>query len=151
MPYAAYNNVASTIFVRNLQVYFARLPWPEDETLGAEFRNLFIQALVNFGSDLWLGAEAVARQKTHALIRVDDVRDYAHAFIPHEINEYEDALFFPRLPAAERVALESYDMDAFRDSGVHWRYLEFALEDPEFSAVLEPDPFAAELLAENVA
>ena len=124
--YAEYNQVANTIFVRNLQVYWARLPWPADGALGARFRDYFVQALVTFASDLWTGAEAVARGKDHALIRVEDVNDYAHYFIPHEINEYEDALFFPRLQADQRVAIESYDMDAFRDSGTHWRYLQFA-------------------------
>ena len=67
------------------------------------------------------------------------------------INEYEDAQFFPKLPADQQVAIESYDMDAFRDSGTHWRYLQFVLEEPDFAGTLEPDPFAAELLAEHIA
>ncbi len=149
--YATYNEVANTIFVRNLQVYFARLPWPADAAQGVEFRDTFVQALVNFGADLYLGAESVATNKGHALIREDDVHEYAHRFVPHEINEYEDALFFPRLPRDQRVAIESYDMDAFRDSGTHWLYLQRALEAPDFTGTLEPDPFAAELLAENIA
>ncbi len=70
--------------------------------------------------------------------------------MPHEVNQYEDVIFFPRLPAADRVAIESYDMDAFRDSGLHWRYLEWAIDAPGFAATLGPDPFAAEMLAENV-
>lgn len=49
------------------------------------------------------------------------------------------------------MVIESYDMDSFRDSGLHWRYLQFALEDPSFKAQLGADPFAAELLAENIA
>ena len=149
--YATYNDVANTIFVRNLQVYFARLPWPADAAQGVAFRDTFVQALVNFGVDLYLGAESVATQNGHALIREDDVHEYAHRFVPHEINEYEDALFFPRLPPDQRVAIESYDMDAFRDSGTHWLYLQRALEAPDFTGTLEPDPFAAELLAENIA
>ena len=106
------------------------LPWPEDAGLGDQFRNRFVQNLVVFAADLWTEAETIARQKRHAVIRVDDVNGYAHRFIPHQINEYEDALFFPRLDIDDRVAIESYDMDAFRDSGTHWRYLPFALEWP---------------------
>ena len=111
--YATYNEVANTIFVRNLQVYFARLPWPADAAQGVEFRDTFVQALVNFGADLYLGAESVATD--------------------------------------QRVAIESYDMDAFRDSGTHWLYLQRAHAAPDFTGTLEPDPFAAELLAENIA
>lgn len=32
--------------------------------------------------------------------------------------------------------IESYDMDAFRDSGTHWRYLQFALEAPDSADTL---------------
>ena len=39
----------------------------------------------------------------------------------------------------------------FRDSGIHWRYLQFALNDGRYPIYLEPDPFAAELLVENIA
>ena len=42
-------------------------------------------------------------------------------------------------------------MDAFRDSGLHWRYFQHLVDDPQTRARLEPDPFAAELLTENVA
>ena len=149
--YSAYNHISNPIFVRNLQVYFARLPWPKDPQLGDQLKELFAQTLVYFASDLYLGAELIAIQKRHPFIRIDDVNEYARFFIPHSINEYEDALFFPNLPAEQRIAIESYDMDAFRDSGLHWRYLQFALETPDFAAELEPDPFAAELLVENIA
>ncbi len=149
--YATYNDVSNQVFVRNLQAYFARVPWPRDADIGNQFRNQFINVLVNFAGDLWIGAERRARDSGHAFIRADDVNAYALGFIPHEINEYEDAQFFPKLPADQQVVIESYDMDAFRDSGTHWRYLQFALEEPDFAGTLEPDPFAAELLAEHIA
>jgi len=148
--YTAYNEISLPVFIRNLQVYFARHRWPsgEEET---EFTNYFNQSMVFFVSDLMSGAKAVAQERTHAMIRVDDVHTFMNVFLPHEVNAYEDVIFFPRFPASERIAIESYDLDAFRDSGLHWQYLQWAIEDPSFSGTLEPDPFAAELLAEATA
>ena len=79
------------------------------------------------------------------------VHFFSKQFIPHFINEYEDALFFPNLPKSEQIYVESYDMDAFRDAGVHWQYLLQGINNDEVQLYLEPDPFAAELLVENIA
>lgn len=149
--YTAYNHISNPVFLRNLQVYFARLSWPEEQTLGNQIKDLFTQAMVYFAADLYAGAETIANKNHHQFIRVSDVHDYARFFIPHSINEYEDALFFPNSPDEQQITIESYDMDAFRDSGLHWRYLQFALQSDDFNASLEPDPFAAELLVENIA
>ena len=72
-------------------------------------------------------------------------------FLPHVTNEYEDVIFFPRLGRGEQIAIESYDIDAFRDSGIHWHYLGSALDDLADPALPDADPFGAELLAEYVA
>ena len=119
--YKAYNHISMPVFVRNLQVYFARHRWPEDEKQGKIFQEWFTQAMVQFAADSMLGSEKLASRNRHDLIRVEDVAAFMQTFVPHRINEYEDAIFFPNLPAAERITIESYDMDAFRDSGVHWR------------------------------
>lgn len=149
--YQAYNEISMQIFNRNLQVYFAKHPWPKDAEQGKAFKNMFTAAMIQYTNDLLLGAEKLAIQDNQPLIRVANVKQYADIFIPHEINEYEDAIFFPQLPKKDRIVIESYDMDAFRDSGIHWRYLQYVIEDPKYKGALEPDPFAAELLVENVA
>ena len=149
--YAAYNQISNQLFVRNLQVYYARLSWPKDPNKGKAFKNLFTDTMIQFASDLYKRSEQIAIQNGHQLIQESDVHQLAQSFIPHEINEYEDAIFFPRLARKEKVFIESYDMDSFRDSGIHWRYLEFAINDPSFSARLQPDPFALELIVENIA
>ena len=149
--YAAYNEISNQIFVRNLQVYFARRRWPADPADGAKLKSYVSQAITNFAVDLYQGADALARKRQDHLLRERDVSAFAQQFVAHRINEYEDAIFFPNLDRSQQVTIESYDMDSFRDSGLHWRYLQFALEDPSFSAQLEADPFAAELLAENIA
>ncbi|MCB1096447.1 MAG: CRTAC1 family protein [Verrucomicrobiae bacterium] len=149
--YAAYNRISNQIFVRNLQVYFARRRWPADPAEGAKLKSYIAQSITNFAIELYTGADALARDRGDSLVRERDVSTQAQAFVAYRINEYEDAIFFPNLERSRQVTIESYDMDSFRDSGLHWRYLQFALEDPSFTAQLGADPFAAELLAENIA
>ncbi|GLQ32121.1 CRTAC1 family protein [Litoribrevibacter albus] len=149
--FAKYNDVNNQLFVRNLQVYFARNSWPKDENEAKLFKQQFTETLILFTADLYKGAEQIALANAHHTIKESDVKQFLNSFIPHKINEYEDALFFPKLPQKDQVFIESYDFDSFRDSGVHWNYLKYALFSPNFKANLEPDPFAVELLAENVA
>ncbi|MDO6748363.1 CRTAC1 family protein [Gilvimarinus sp. 1_MG-2023] len=149
--YEVYNNITEQIFVRNLQVYFARVSWPKDPGEAKKFQSLYIDTLILFSRDFYLESEKIALAKGHETIQESDVQDLIDVFMPHQINEYEDALFFPKLEAKKQVAIESYDMDSFRDSGLHWRYLEFALNSPDFNAKLQPDPFALELIVENIA
>ncbi len=149
--YAAYNEISNQLFIRNLQVFFARNRWPGDAQGGKAFRQLFTETLIAFASDFYTGAQQVALKKGHQFITEADVSEFTQSFVPHRINQYEDAIFFPKLSADEQVTIEAYDMDAFRDSGIHWRYLQFAVLDPQYQAYLEPDPFALELLVENIA
>jgi hypothetical protein len=146
-----YNEISTQVFLRNLQVYFARHGWPRDPETGNTFRTLFTEVMVAFTQDMLVGAEAEAAKNGHALIRASDVEHFAQRFIPHRLNEYEDAIFFPRLPRAQQIEIEAYDMDSFRDGGLHWRYLEHVVNDPKFRGKIEPDPFAAEIITENAA
>lgn len=146
-----YNQISMPVFLRNLQVYFARHRWPKDPALAAEFRGVFTEAMVSFSQDLLKGAEDQAWRRKEPLIRGADVEHFSQKFVPYRLNEYEDAIFFPLLPKAERVEIEAYDMDAFRDGGLHWRYLQYVIEDPKWRGKLEPDPYAAELLTEIIA
>jgi hypothetical protein len=102
-------------------------------------------------NDVILEAEKHAKKKGHTLIRVDDVHDALQVYQPHEANQYEDITYFPRLAKHERITIEAYDLDSFRDPGIHWLYLSEAINDPKFKGTLEPDPFAAELLTEGAA
>lgn len=149
--YEAYNAINGPIFLRNIQVYFARHGWPSDEESSTRFKAQFTELMIQFARDLLLGSEKNALAASRRLIRPLDVSAFTQRFVPHEVNAYEDVIFFPRLAETERVTLEAYDLDAFRDPGLHWRYLQSALEALENSAHLEPDPFAAELLVENIA
>ena len=149
--YAKYNDISNQLFVRNLQVYFAKQRWPETSEEARRFRQLFTESLISIARDIYLGAQKIAMARGAAVIQERDVVELYAVYMPHEINQYEDAIFFPRLPRTEQVTIESYDMDAFRDSGIHWRYLQFAINSDGFLARLEPDPFALELITEGIA
>jgi hypothetical protein len=149
--YEAYNKISMQVFLRNLQVYFARHRWPQDKDEGNAFRSIFTEAMVSFSTESLQLAEKVAMKKNHPLIREADVHDMWKHFVPFDVNEYEDIIFFPNLGREGSLTIEAYDFDAFRDSGIHWRYLQFALQDNGSKLTLEPDPFAAELLVEGIA
>ena len=103
------------------------MSWPKDKSKAKEFQNLYIETMIQFAYDFYKESEKIALKNGHDVIQESDVYELIQIFLPHEINEYEDAVFFPRLASSEKINIESYDMDAFRDSGLHWRYLEYAL------------------------
>jgi hypothetical protein len=149
--FEAYNSLAMPVFLRNLQVYMARHLWPDDPEEGKRFKDQFTEVMVTWMSDVMAEAEKQAKKHGHPLIRVEDVHAALQIFQPHEANQYEDIIYFPRLPKNERIVIEAYDLDSFRDPGIHWVYLNEVLNDPKYKGTLEPDPFAAELLTEGAA
>ncbi|MCP4147406.1 MAG: RNA-binding protein [bacterium] len=149
--YEAYNNISMQVFLRNLQVYFARHRWPKDPGESRKFKVLFTESMIAFATRSLLYAGKTAAAAGHQFIREDDVDKMWKTFVPFDVNEYEDIIFFPRLATPEKITIESYDFDAFRDSGIHWRYLQSAIKDADAGLEKEPDPFAAELLVEGIA
>lgn len=149
--FEAYNQLAMPVFLRNLQVYMARHLWPSDPEEGKAFKDHFTEVMIAWTGDVLLAAEKEAKKNRHTLIRIEDVHHALQLFQPHEANQYEDIIYFPRFPKSERIVIEAYDLDSFRDPGIHWVYLHEALSDPGFKGTIEPDPFAAELLTEGAA
>ena len=146
--YAEYNHITMPVFMRNLQVYFARFRWPADPERGEAFRTAFTSTAVAFTGDLYLRAERYATAAGRRAIGLEDVHRAVQDFLPHEVNRFEDVIYFPRLDHQRQVVIEAYDLDAYRDSGIHWLHLSLAIEDPDFPGRLELDPFAAELVVE---
>jgi len=151
--YQVYNKVSQPLFYRNLQVYFARLNWPKKPSEILKVKTLFTESLIQFTKKLYLGSLEIAQKANHGVIEEQDVLQYLKQQLPHQVNEYEDVIFFPALTKDQQITIEAYDMDAFRDSGLHWRYLESALLDLNKAKIplLDSSPFAAELLSENIA
>lgn len=146
-----YNQINMFLFQRNAQVYFSRHGWPKDDAENERFRMIYNEALIQFVKDIWMTAEQAARMKGSPLIRLEDVSAALETYLPFTANELEDITFFPKLDRALQVDVEAYDLDAFRDGGVHWTYIQLALSDSGFQPGAVPDPFALELLSEGVA
>lgn len=146
-----YNQINMFLFQRNAQVYFSRHGWPKDDAENERFRMIYNEALIQFVKDIWTTAEELARRKGSPLIRLEDVSAALETYLPFTANELEDITFFPKLDRTLQVDVEAYDLDAFRDGGVHWTYIQMAMGDSGFQPASMPDPFALELLSEGVA
>lgn len=153
LSYEAYNAVpgeAQRLFLANVRHYFARYPIPEGEPLRGRLLAAIDEQLLRFVKEFLAASEGAARRAGHALMRPEDVAQELQRLTPHEVDVFEDALFFPRLPLPLRQTIESYDMDSFRDLGLHWRTIRRVLQE-RTPLQPEPDPFAAEALAEGIA
>jgi len=149
--YLAYNQISKALFIRNLQVYFARKRWPASDDEAAAFTTQFQNGLVAWTANMYLSTQADAEASGSARIKEVNIKRFLDFEMAHEANPYEDIIYFPALPSAQQVVVESYDIDAFRDSGIHWRYLQFALDELGERVKMPADPFALELLTEAVA
>ena len=166
--YRNYNHVArdhaGKIFLENILTYYALYPLMEEMDMGTGDRyQTMVRGLdasqgvlsahwrtaVEFSRQVLLAAEEKAQNNGHALIRAGDAAWAIDQVTPHEIDSLEDVHCFPHLGAEERVTLESYDCDSYRDLGFHWTILEDALEQAPLLSLV-PDPFAAELIAEAI-
>lgn len=147
----AYNEIGLFLFQRNAQVYFSRYGWPKEAKANELFRATYNEAILQFIEGLWLLAQSFAESDDAAIIRGVHMRNALDGVLPFEQNEWEDIRFFPLLDKEKQITIESYDLDAFRDGGVHWTYLSTAIDDANFEPRLYLDPFALEWLSEGIA
>lgn len=145
--YQAYNQISNAVFIRNIQVYFARKRWPDKPDEATAFRRIFTEQLIGFAKTCYRNS---SQQANNPIIRESAVRTVINDMLPHKINAFEDVTFFPNYDRNKQISIEAYDLDAFRDTGLHWRYLQYALDDSSTIAALL-DPFAAEYLTEQIA
>jgi len=149
--YTAYNAISQAVFLRNIQVYFSKVPWPKSTEESEALKNHFTAIMVQFSSELLLSAQELARQSGTTQLNYGQMYRAVQSILPHAVNYFEDVTYFPHLPRTERTVIQSYDLDAFRDSGLHWQYLRFVLQDHSSELVVLPDPFALEMYVEGVA
>lgn len=148
--YEKYNQIAENVFLRNIQVYFARQKWPIDNETSNNLRSYYLESLIQFTQALLEKSNSLASKDMSPIIRVGNVQKALHSFLPSHTNPFEDVAFFPN-NSSENIILESYDLDAFRDSGFHWRILGYALDDLQKKELRSLDPNAAEQLVEGIA
>jgi len=148
--YTNYNNISSSVFLRNIQVYFARQKWPKERSVSDKLRGLYLESMIGFTKSLLLQSDKYADIEKSNIIRINHVQKAITDFTPFEVNMFEDVIFFPAL-LDENITIESYDLDAFRDSGWHWQMLSHALDDLRATHNFHIDPNSAELIVEGVA
>jgi hypothetical protein len=148
--YETYNNLTESVFLRNVQVYFARQKWPSETEVSNALRSYYLESLIDFTSSLVKLSDQKASEARNQIIRVSDVQQALSTFLPSNTNYFEDVSFFPA-NTTDKITIESYDLDAFRDSGFHWRILGYALEDLKQVELKSLDPNAAEQLVEGIA
>jgi len=148
--YAKYNQISNQLFVRNLQVYFAKRRWPATPEEGKVLKESYATAVINYTLDVYVSAQKLAKARGDSLVREKDIHQIVQRYTPFALNQFEDVIFFPRL-RSDKVSIEAYDLDSFRDGGLHWRYIGFALNESGGAISMDADPFAAELLAESIA
>jgi len=148
--YKKYNQIAENVFLRNIQVYFARQKWPTEQKTSNELRVYYLESLIQFTKALLEQSNTYTLQNNSPIIRIENVQKALINFLPTYTNNFEDVTFFPN-NSMDKITIESYDLDAFRDSGFHWRILGYALDDIQESTIRNLDPIAAEQLVEGIA
>ncbi len=150
--YRRYNHLAGDdvpLLVFNISRFYAREPVSAVIEARRRLVDTFVRELDAFASDLLREAARSSRAAGHLLIRGSDATAAAQRLIPSRVDEFEDVLVFEQLDEEDRVTLDSFDCDSFRDFGAHWWSLRRAVHAAPSDSAL-PDPRAAEILAEAV-
>ncbi len=151
--YEAYNDIPSAerwkLIVRNIERFYARYPVAQNQAGMEQLLEAYFQSVDRYVRGLLERSQGKALEAGHSIIRSHDVELAVGELLPSRIDKFEDALLFPRLPAADRLTLESYDCDSYRDFGLHWWHLgrAYSGSGPQPMTL---DPFAAELFTESV-
>ncbi len=146
--YQTYNDVSMAIFGQNVTSYFVRHGWPTMPEEVARIQTTFGTLMVIYTADLLRRAEAEAKRSREKLVRARNVHAVQQVEAPFSVNTYEDVTFFPHFGRDARIIIESYDLDAFRDTGLHWKFLQETIDYPSLPVTLDLDPFASELVTE---
>jgi hypothetical protein len=153
--YESYNRIdlkeAQRLLLTNIERFYARHRLPDTAEGSVAVQRAFQQGMMLQISRLLEASEAAARAAGEPLVRAPHVSAAAQQLFPHEVDDLEDVTFYPSLPRSRRFVLESYDMDSFRDFGLHWQLLRNTLGSGKTSSTLDLDPFAAEQIAEMTA
>jgi len=151
--YQAYNKLSErrtrALFVTNTVRFYARAKIERNAKARGNIIAAVNLGLDEFSQEILSVARKIAREKGHVLVRADDAHEATRRLLPQRIDLFEDVHAFPHLPSDERVVLEAYDCDSFRDFGIHWLSLKRVFTR-EGEGAMSLDPFAAEIIAETI-
>jgi len=137
------------LLVFNISRFYARQPVSSIIDNRRKLIAALFTELDAFSSELLREAERRARAAGEPSIRSAQAAAAVQQLIPNRLDEFEDVHVFDRLAEPERITLEVFDCDSFRDFGTHWESLRRAAHAAPSDSLL-PDPFAAEILAEGI-
>ena len=149
VSFRTYNQAADPLLYSNIQSFYARHPWPNDQEKTAEITKAFSGIVMGFIGESLVRAQAKAKAEGSPIVRERHIAAVYDEWAPYDVNIYEDVIFFANLPKEKQVYIEAYDADSLRDSGLHWHLIQQVIDSPNFPLELDLDPFAAELLAEG--
>ncbi len=149
--YQKYNQINQSVFLRNIQVFFSKVRWPIDPVTSKEMTGFYTNLMIQFTADLIEHASQISSKRNNPILTYPDIHQTIQTYLPHSINSFEDVTYFPNIKKEKQILIESYDLDAFRDSGLHWQYLKYVLADNDKALSMGIDPFALELLVEGIA
>ncbi len=139
------------VLLRNLARYFARYNLPsQPEELGRLLGTLE-RMMDRAAVELWEAAAASAATGSTTVTR-SELAAALERYLPATPNPWGEAVFFARAPVGQRVAVETIDLTAFRDTGLVWQRLGELASAPPAEAPTRP-PLAADavpLLAEGM-
>lgn len=136
------------LFLENAKRFYARYYVPPG---GLTLPEHLGSAAEGFVTELVERAQSSASERGERLVRARDVEQALQSVLPHTVDDLEEVTFFPRLDAEDRVVLDAFDLESFRDFGMQWRLLEVMLDMRHVELAVEPDPLAAEVVAEALA
>ena len=150
--YVGYNRIdaetQAELLLSNIQRFYARYGVPPG---GLTLPDATGAALEGFLKEVMADAQGRAAERGDQLVRAADVSEALQVVMPYTVNDLEDVTFFPNLGPDGSVTLAAYDLDSYRDFGLHWKMTRAILEGRPEILTMEPDPFAAELIAEGMA
>ncbi|MGH9465319.1 MAG: FG-GAP repeat domain-containing protein, partial [Thermoanaerobaculia bacterium] len=141
------------VLLRNLARYFTRYTLPsQPEELGRLLGTLE-RMMDRAAIGLWEAAAAGAAAAGSATVGRAQLAAALERVLPATPNPWGEAVFFSRAPLAERIAVETIDLTAFRDTGIVWQRLSELAAAPAAAGAPPRLPLAPEtfpLLADGV-
>ncbi len=113
---------ARALLINNLSRYFAIYQVPSN--LEELQRLLGAARRINqrFAEELIEAAAAETIERGASRVSGDDMARVVAARLPNQPTPYNELVFFPRA-GSDAVAIETFDLDAYRDSGAAWEAL----------------------------
>ena len=100
--YLEYNQISNALFIRNLQVYFARKRWPASDDEATAFTTQFQNGLVAWTANMYLSTQADAEASGSMRIEEVNIKRFLDLKCPMKRILMRTSFTFPLCPARNR-------------------------------------------------